>query len=112
MDDWQWIYEESTTSQSTPAAPNPQKRKASDAFSERETGRIIGARRGSDEVRLGDAVLLKAARNEQWVALIYEFLHDDIEDEKEARFLWFTSPKEIRNKAKRRNDAMSVCNYT
>ena len=59
-------------------------------------------------LRLGDAVSLKAARNEQWVALITEFPPDEMEEEKGARFMWFTSPKEIRNKLKRRTDAMSV----
>lgn len=107
-DDWQWVYGDKIV-EGGRASPDPKKRKASEAFPTEPGKRIIAARRGNVELRLGDAVLLKAARNEQWVAIISEFLEDDVEDGQEARFMWFTSPKEIRNKAKRRNDAMSVC---
>lgn len=107
-DDWQWIYEEGEVSCVETNSPS-KKRKASEAFGQASERQIVGAQKGSLLLRLGDAVLLKAARNEQWVALVTEFLPDETEDGKEARFMWFTSPKEIRNKAKRRTDAMSVC---
>lgn len=107
-DEWQWVYGDEIV-ESDRASPNPKKRKASETFPVQSSRRIVAARRGDVELRLGDAVLLKAARNEQWVAIISQFLQDDVEDEQEARFMWFTSPKDIRNKAKRRTDAMSVC---
>lgn len=106
QDDWQWIYEEGAST-SDPSSTS-KKRKASEAFGAASRPRIVAARKGPLLLRLGDAVSLKAARNEQWVALITEFLPDEMEEEKAAKFMWFTSPKEIRNKAKRRNDAMSV----
>lgn len=105
--EWEWVYEDGSISEEE-TQTNSRKRKASEAFTQGESRRIVGARKGTEELRLGDAVLLKAPRNELWVAIIYEFLEDENEEEKEAKFMWFTSPKDIRNKTKRRNDAMSV----
>ena len=69
---------------------------------------IIGARMGSFECKVGDCVLLKAeSTNEAWVGLICEFLEEG-EDGKVANFMWFSSEKEIRNKGKKRTDAMQV----
>ncbi|KAF7191430.1 Origin recognition complex subunit 1 [Pseudocercospora fuligena] len=70
---------------------------------------IIGARMGSFECFLGDAVLLKApTSNEAWVAILYEFLEGEEKDEdgditmeKQATMLWFSSEKEITSKKKR-----------
>lgn len=109
QDDWQWIYEEAESVGHDDTA-NPKKRKAAQVFAKASHARVVGARKGDVELRVGDCALLKAARNEQWVALIAEFLEDEVEGEKEAKFMWFTSPKEIRNKMKRRTDAMSVRN--
>lgn len=72
------------------------------------TQRIIGARMGSFECHLGDCVLLKAeGTNEAWVGIICEFTNDE-EHGMAARFMWFSSEKEIRNKEKKRKDFMLV----
>ncbi|EME49253.1 hypothetical protein DOTSEDRAFT_49553 [Dothistroma septosporum NZE10] len=85
---WQWIYDE-----------------------EQE---IVGARMGSFECRLGDAVLLKApTSNEAWVAILYALADVEMEvgdgetvPEKQATVLWFSSEKEIKNKTKKRTDCL------
>ena len=77
---------------------------------------IIGARIGSFQCFLGDAVLLKAeGTKEAWVGLICAFNDleaDEQEDresnEKAAYFMWFSSDREIRNKAKKRTDCLAV----
>lgn len=67
--------------------------------------KIVGARIGQFECRVGDCVLLKAdGSNEAWVALICEFVDDDDDGEKAANFMWFSTEKEIRNKDKKRSD--------
>jgi len=103
-DEWDWIYEDVT-----PESPSSsRKRKASDAFEAPAQRRIVGARSADFEVRIGDAIRLKADRNETWVALIRDFVEDEEGDEKMASFMWFTSGQEIRNKAKRRTDQLAV----
>ncbi|KAL9126174.1 MAG: hypothetical protein Q9217_004736 [Psora testacea] len=100
---WQWIYSSSTNPQST-------KRNAS--------CEIIGARMGNFSCRIGDCVLLKAeGNNEAWVGLICDFVEeeeDDDDDDDEgqgggemgANFMWFSTDREIRNKGKKRRDAL------
>lgn len=81
------------------AAPRPIKPK----------GPIIGAQMGPFSCQVGDCVLLKAeGTNEAWVGLICEFLEEDEEGQKAANFMWFSTEKEIRNKQKKRADAMEV----
>lgn len=72
---------------------------------------IIGAQMGDFQCHIGDTVLLKAAGNEAWVAIIQDFAEGEIEDDDgemindmKASFLWFSSEKEIVNKAKKRQD--------
>lgn len=107
-EEWEWIYDDAAESVVAASPSSSRKRKASDAFEIKDERRIIGARSGSFEVRIGDAIRLKADRNETWVALIRDFIEDEEEEEKMASFMWFTSGKEIRNKAKRRNDQLTV----
>ncbi|KAF2862799.1 origin of replication binding protein [Piedraia hortae CBS 480.64] len=78
---WEWIYEDDI---------------------------IVGARMGAFECHVGDAVLIKAANNEAWVAIIYDFdegeADDDDDDEgpeMKATMMWLASEKEIRGKKKR-----------
>lgn len=79
-----------------------------------EGKKICGARMGSFECHLGDAVLLKApASNEAWVAILYDFSDAEEEDddgdtviEKQATMLWFSSEKEIRNNRKKRTNVL------
>ena len=69
---------------------------------------IIGARFGSFECYQGQSVLLKAEiSKEAWVAIICEFAEEP-DGEKVANFMWFATEKEIRNKKRRRHDAMRV----
>ncbi|KAK5132909.1 hypothetical protein LTR08_008355 [Meristemomyces frigidus] len=86
---WEWIYEAQSTSD--------------------DGGNIIGARMGSFKCHVGDTVLLKSpVSNEAWVAIIYNFLDGESEEddgsvvaEKKAGMVWFSSEKEIRSKKKR-----------
>ena len=80
--------------------------------------RIVGARMGSFECRIGESVLLKAeGTNEAWVGLICELeeqLDDDADSSdsqhaKMANIMWFSTEKEIRNKQKKRTDFFPVC---
>ena len=105
---WEWIYDHSKEDESMPGqGDNPEK----------ETGvrPIVGARMGVFECRIGDAVLLKAPGNEAWVAMVAGFQDGEIEDDdgqmvhdKTATFMWFSSEKEIFNKAKKRDDFLPV----
>lgn len=97
---WEWIYEQSHGTDADVAAGEQQ---------------IVGARMGNFQCTIGDAVLLKAAGNEAWVALITGFSEGEVEDDegemvwnKTANFLWFSSEREIKNSAKKRDDALYV----
>ena len=86
---WEWIYTNNSRGPNT----------------------IIGARMGSFQCFLGEAVLLKAEglAKEAWVGLICSFLEDEDNHEKAANFMWFSSEKEIRSKEKKRRDFYAVC---
>ena len=72
---------------------------------------IVGARFGRFECHLGDCVLLKAeSAKEAWVAIVCEFRNGQ-DDEKEANFMWFSTEREIRNRRKKRHDALEVSAY-
>ncbi|KAF2869729.1 P-loop containing nucleoside triphosphate hydrolase protein [Massariosphaeria phaeospora] len=103
---WEWIYADTDTdidtAQSTQNA-TPRKRKA--AASSSLARRIVGARMGSFQCKLGDTVLLKAEGSQAWVGIICDFFEDeDEEDQMMAKFLWFSSEREIRNKSTKRTD--------
>ena len=69
---------------------------------------IVGARMGDFQCMVGDCVLLKAeGTNEAWIGLICTFEEDD-DGEKAANFMWFSTEREIRNKQKKRTDALPV----
>lgn len=99
---WEWIY--ARRSQSSGVSSGVEE-------NDLRKGEIVGARMGKFECRLGDCVLLKAegASHEAWIGIISEF-HDDVEEKgcKGANFMWFSTEKEIRNKQKKRMDAMQV----
>ena len=94
---WEWIYGE-------PAPTESKKRKREEPESTRT---IVGAKMGTFECKVGDTVFLKSADNHAWVGIIYEFGEKE-EGEKSAQFMWFSSPGEIRNKAKKRTDFYKV----
>ena len=87
---WEWVY-----------STEPAKR----VGDERE---IVGARMGDFQCMVGDCVLLKAeGTNEAWIGLISTFEEDD-DGGKAANFMWFSTEREIRNKQKKRTDALPV----
>lgn len=101
---WNWIYEDEEDAREDGAA-------AQHTGEDAEGRRIVGARMGSFECRIGDTVLLKAAGNEAWVAIICDLSEGEVEDDdgamivdKKASFMWFSSEKEIVNKTKKRQD--------
>lgn len=88
---WQWIYSKEPNRNSNSAAE------------------IVGACMGDFRCNVGDSVLLKAdGTNEAWIGLICNFEEDDEEGEKCANFMWFSTEREIRNKQKKRTDALPV----
>ncbi|KAM5504754.1 Origin recognition complex, subunit 1 [Microsporum canis] len=97
---WEWIYEDT---QASPLKPS-RGRKAGP--------KIIGARMGSFECRLGHIVLLKSPEaGKDWAGIIYEFLDDPDPDSgdivKSMNLMWFTSPDEfLSTKNKQRDDAL------
>lgn len=97
---WEWIYDDAEAAH-PPHNATPRKRKAAMAVS--SGPRIVGARMGSFTCRLGDPMLLKADGSTAWVGIICDFLEDE-EGEKAAKFLWFSSEREIRNKSSKRTD--------
>jgi origin recognition complex subunit 1 len=110
---WEWIYadQEATARQQSEKQEagndKPSRKRKASAIS--SSGDIVGARMGKFECRLGDTVLLKAeSGNEAWVAVICDFFEDEEDDVKMANFMWFSTPREIRNKAKKRTDAIDV----
>ncbi|KFX98638.1 hypothetical protein V497_02621 [Pseudogymnoascus sp. VKM F-4516 (FW-969)] len=87
-------------------AHSGRKRKAARKAEQDAQRKIIGARMGDFECKVGDCVLLKAeGTNEAWVGIICEFIEED-DDEMAANFMWFATEKEIRNKEKKRMDFM------
>ncbi|KAK5987675.1 Origin recognition complex subunit 1 [Cladobotryum mycophilum] len=94
---WEWIYAGESTEPNEATDGERRKKKA--------TNKIVGARTGTFECRIGDIVMLKADRsNEVWVAIIGEFVEDDGDGDLAANFMWFSTEKEIRNKTKKRTD--------
>jgi hypothetical protein len=98
---WIWIHD----GEDEDASKIGSKKRTSVALS---SGTITGARMGSFECYLGDAVLLKADGSEAWVGIINKFFEDEDTGEKMANFMWFSTPREIRNKVKKRTDALEV----
>jgi len=95
---WEWIYEETANEGADGGSARKRKRN--------QEPKIIGARMGTFQCRLGECVLLKAeGSNEAWVGIICDFIEEDGDDgEKAANFMWFSSEKEVRNSDKKRND--------
>lgn len=88
---WEWIYASETDED------------------DKEPEQIVGARMGEFQCAIGDYCLLKAeGTNEAWVGIICGFEEDEDHGEKAANFMWFSTDKEIRNKQKKRTDALPV----
>jgi origin recognition complex subunit 1 len=104
---WEWIWEDVDAAPTAHDA-TPRKGRAAAAAAATVGRRIVAARMGSFKCGLGDTVLLKADGNTAWVGIICEFLEDEVEGEKMAKFLWFSSEREIRNKSSKRTDFLPV----
>lgn len=102
---WEWIYEDAGAGKA-PVDDNATPRKRY-ATSTSLAQRIVGARMGSFTCKIGDALMLKADGNQAWVGIVCDF-YDDDDEEKTAKFLWFSSEQEIRNKNKKRTDFLPV----
>ena len=81
---WQWIYgaedhlDEDENQVATPS------RKSRPRFQEKK---IIGARTGCFQCKIGDCVVLKPDRNEVWAGIICGFREDGEEDDMEAKIM-------------------------
>lgn len=122
---WVWIYEGNDKTASSNEAQNgtdlsvvpdsPRKPSVARTSSKRRR-RIIGARMGNFECRLGQVVLLRSPEpGKDWAGIITEFLLDDEDDDddddsepvKSANIMWLASPDEFMStKNKRRPDAL------
>lgn len=103
---WQWIY-----------GSDGNLSNASDGTSSPSHRRIIGARMGAFECRVGQAVLLKSPEaGKDWAGIICEFLEEEPDEDedpdqdglvKSANIMWFASPDEfISTRNKKRLDAL------
>ncbi|PNP41366.1 origin recognition complex subunit 1 [Trichoderma gamsii] len=97
---WEWIY----------STEHPDNGEKGDGDRKRRrvaaSSKIVGARYGDFECRVGDTVMLKAADGSigAWVAIICDFQEDSETGEMSANFMWFLTEKEIRNKGRKRED--------
>lgn len=102
---WEWIY----------STEHPDNGEKGDGDRKRRrvaaSSKIVGARYGDFECRVGDTVMLKAADGSigAWVAIICDFQEDSETGEMSANFMWFLTEKEIRNKGRKREDFYWVC---
>lgn len=102
---WEWVYGDGEAQSIHNVTPKKRRAAAASSMGGR---RIVAARMGGFVCKLGDTVLLKADGNQAWVGLICDFFDDEEEGEKMARFMWFASEKEIRNKGSKRTDFLPV----
>lgn len=108
---WEWMYdtesENAGEQDHAEATPKSNRRR-----SRQPKRRIIGARMGLFECKLGEVILLKSPEpGKDWVGIVTEFVEeeDDEGDEpiKCANIMWFASPDEfISTRNKRRADAL------
>lgn len=108
---WEWIYDvEADESQGVilddEESQTPSRRRGS------RKKKIVGARTGPFECRLGQCVLLKSPEaGKDWAGIICEFLEEEDEEEEEmvksVNIMWFVSPQEFMStRHKRRTDAL------
>ncbi|KAE8152801.1 putative origin recognition complex subunit Orc1 [Aspergillus avenaceus] len=114
---WEWIYDgnqdeikEDTVRDGPEDTPRSIRKRSTRPPAKRRQ-KIIGARMGSFECKLGQVVLLKSPEpGKDWVGIITEFVEEeDDEDEviKSANIMWFASPDEFMStRNKRRTDAL------
>lgn len=96
--EWEWIY---NTEQSEHGEDDGDRKRRKVTAS----SKIIGARYGDFECRVGDTVMLKAdGSNGTWVAIICDFREGADNEGMAANFMWFLTEKEILNKDRKRKD--------
>jgi hypothetical protein len=99
---WEWIYEEESRKEEEPQGSEdesadedgdviktPRKRAARNV-KPYAGGRIVGARKGTFDVKVGDAVLLRSEGGQTWAGLVWRFCEMEDDDgfmEKAADFL-------------------------
>lgn len=118
---WEWVFEKETESRKTDGSDNVNgdggsaTRRRPSRRGSKQRRRIIAARMGTFECKLGQVVLLKSPEpGKDWVGIITEFLEEEDEDEEEndgmvksANIMWFASPDEfLSTRNKRRPDAL------
>lgn len=97
---WEWIYAE------MPVKPDEKKKKNGRAKPRPE--RIVGAKSGTFNCRVGEAVFMKGlVSGEAWVGIICNFEEDE-NAEKCVNVMWFTTEKEMEDPAKKLMDYMPV----
>lgn len=92
-DVWEWIYqggaedeeEEEADSGEEQEGTTPRKRKRKAV---RAAGKkIVGARRGEFECKIGDTVLVTNENGTDWVAIIYQFFEDENNDGDKSAYM-------------------------
>ncbi|EKV17437.1 ATPase, AAA-type, core [Penicillium digitatum] len=113
---WDWIYDTSEETIQEPETKDDTPAKRSRRRSvrpARQKRKIVGAKMGQFQCKVGDVILLKSPEaGKDWVGIITEFLEEEDENEedeivKSAHIMWFASPGEFmgtRNKC--RTDAL------
>jgi origin recognition complex subunit 1 len=101
---WEWVYSAEQPDNGEKDGDRKRRRVAA-------SSKIVGARYGDFECRVGDTVMLKSGdvSNGAWVAIICDFREDGETGEMSANFMWFLTEKEIRNKGRKREDFYWVC---
>lgn len=113
---WEWVFEEDTDTGNADGVNGDGgglSRRPSRRGSKRRR-RIVGARMGTFECKLGQAVLLSSPEpGKDWVGIITDFLEEEDEESednevvKSANIMWFASPDEFMStRNKRRADAL------
>ncbi|PLN80327.1 putative origin recognition complex subunit Orc1 [Aspergillus taichungensis] len=115
---WEWIYDsnddalkEEATNEDHPEGTPKSNRRRSSRAKPKHRRRIVGARTGSFECKLGQIVLLKSPEpGKDWVGIIIEFVEEEDDDDESvmsANIMWFASPDEFMStRNKRRADAL------
>lgn len=112
---WDWIYdanEQIKEEENTNGSPEKRGRRRSSRPA-RQQRKIVGARMGQFECKVGEVILLKSPEaGKDWVGIITEFREEEDEDNqdemvKSANIMWFASPDEFMGtRNKRRIDAL------
>ncbi|KAI9644476.1 Origin recognition complex, subunit 1 [Ciborinia camelliae] len=119
-DEWEWIYEDENSEEAVSTSQTNGRGGESAAIKRtrrlsRDTGarRIIGAKAGKTVCKIADCVLINNdTSNSNWVGVISGFEEDEGYDENaesyldimKAKIWWFSSPKDIHSKMRKRSD--------